>query len=131
MRHWLAASLLGLACTCAPHAATGEDSAALIAEMLRDVGAERLACPSEVLEGTGTRKMGAVCARFDGDFELFEFRWMQHLGRRASRSSGPWSRTVPQTAWEIHGDIHERIYTMGRTALGVRFFHGEILIVYK
>ena len=42
-----------------------------------------------------------------------------------------WAAPVsPQTEWERNGQIYDRIYLVGESAIGVRFASGDVLMVW-
>jgi hypothetical protein len=105
-----------------------------IDESLRGIGAERIACPADVVEQVRSHRMNAICARFEGSFKRFEVRW----GLQMIQAAGPEDResvtgrtpVSPQTDWESTGAIHDRIYLVGERAIGVRFAAGDVLMVW-
>ena len=105
-----------------------------IDESLRGIGAEKTACPIDVIEQVRSHRMNAVCARFEGSFERFEVRW----GLQMIQAAGPEDRehaygqtlVSPRTEWESNGAIHDRIYLVGEHAIGVRFAVGDVLMVW-
>ena len=107
---------------------------AFIDQSLRGIGAEKTACPVDVVEQVRSHRMNAVCARFEGSFERFEVRW----GLQMIQAAGPEDRervvgqapVAPQTDWESNGAIHDRIYLVGERAIGVRFAAGDVLMVW-
>ena len=134
MRHRLAASFVALWFTAWPLGATEDDVLTFISEMLHGVEATRIDCPEPVTEATRSRDMRVVCAKFNGDFESFESRWQLHLRLEALMDGETGSRRVPgsqpHTDWETRSGGYERIYAVGTKAVGVRFFHGDVLMVY-
>ena len=111
-----------------------EPARTFIDESLRGIGAERTACPIDVIEQVQAHRMSAVCARFEGSFERFEVRW----GLQMIQAAGPEDREPavgrtpisPQTEWERNGQIRDRIYLVGERAIGVRFAAGDLLMVW-
>jgi len=105
-----------------------------IDESLRGIGADRIACPADVVEQVRSHRMNAICARFEGSFKRFEVRW----GLQMIQAAGPEDResvagrtpVSPQTDWESTGAIHDRIYLVGERAIGVRFAAGDVLMVW-
>ncbi|MCP3979201.1 MAG: hypothetical protein GY716_07690 [bacterium] len=112
----------------------GPEPFMFITGMINGVGATPSRCDS-VVEGNATaRRMTAMCATFDGSFEDFEARWALYMlsdaYRRNNGKSYNLPHSEPQTAWEERGDIHERIYAVGESVVGVRFYLGEIIMVH-
>lgn len=107
---------------------------AFIDESLQGIGAERTACPRDVIEQVNSYRMNAVCARFEGSFLRFQVRW----GLQMIQAAGPEDRepavgqapVSPQTEWERNGQIYDRIYLVGESAIGVRFAAGDVLMVW-
>lgn len=134
MKRTLAALVL-LTAAATPGAANQEPARVFIEAMLRGVGAREVSCPEDVEEATVQREMAAVCAYFDGDFGSFQSRWHMYLLDDAIRKNkgepGQVPHTLPQTAWEIRDGGHERIYSVGERAVGVRFDAGSVMMVYK
>ena len=100
--------------------------------MLEGIEAEPIECPGEVLDLAQNRDVKVICASFEGDFDRFEYLWSIELLRGAmhpSKDNGP--HTLPQTAWETTGEVHERVYTVGETALGVRVSTGYVMLAYR
>ena len=134
VRHVLLA--VTLAWTVCPSADEARDRPArqFIDESLRGIGAERIACPADVTEQVRTRRMNAVCARFDGSFKRFEVRWglqmIQNEGPEGREPAAGRTTVEPQTEWESTGAIHDRIYLVGVHAIGVRFVSGDVLMVW-
>jgi len=133
---WACLLMAALAWTVSPAADMGWDGPAreFIDQSLRGIGAERTACPIDVIEQVRTHRMNAVCARFEGSFQRFEVRW----GLQMIQAAGPEDREPaagrtpisPQTEWERNGQIHDRIYLVGESAIGVRFAAGDVLMVW-
>ena len=129
----LAAVLVWIVC---PAADDGLDhpARAFIDGSLRGIGAEKTACPDDVLEQVSSHRMNAVCARFEGSFERFEVRWGLHMIQVAGPEEldpvGGRTPVEPKTDWESNGDIHDRIYLVGDRAIGVRFAAGDVLMVW-
>ncbi len=123
--------LLGAAVT----APAQEPARVFIEEMLRGVGAREISCPSEIRDAIEVRAMEAVCARYDGDFGAFQSAWSLFLLDDVLREGSGQGRripyTLPQTAWEVRDGGHERIYAVGKRAVGVRFDAGAVMMVYK
>ena len=107
---------------------------AFIDDSRRGIGAERTTCPSDVIEQVRTHGMNAVCARFEGSFERFAVRWgLQMIQAAGPEDGGPasgFAPVSPQTEWERNGQIHDRIYLIGESAIGVRFAAGDLLMVW-
>lgn len=134
MKRRLALLAMTLVFAALPLAASQHEAVSFIDEMVRAIGATPVACSADVLDNTQSYDMQVVCATFDGDFEQFQWRWTMHLLQNAlanqRNGSGKLPHTEPQTSWERHGAIHERIYAVGRTVVGVRFHLGELILVY-
>ncbi len=131
MKHRMLAGVVAIAATCLP-AAAAEEPLAFILEMLRAVDAAPTICPDEVEELTKAREMSVVCARFDGEFEAFESRWMEHLlssPRVAAEDED--NPTLFQTDWQNTEETYECIYAVDGKAVGVRFRRGELILVYR
>jgi hypothetical protein len=95
---------------------------AFVKHALAGIGAQATECPAELLEAIASRQMVARCATFDGSFDTFRDLWAE------------WTvGAEPRTAWSVSGVglNYDRVYALGRSAMGVRFTHGEILIVLK
>ena len=124
MRNGVWLGLLFLLCVTPAWSARYDDAQQFIGEMLRGVDATRIDCPNRVVEETSSRDMGVVCAMYEGDFESFVDRWTLHVGDVVPSSE-------PRTSWEARSGAHERIYSVGGAAVGVRFFSGTLTFVYK
>ena len=103
-------------------------------ESLRGIGAEKTACPADVMEQVRAHQMKVVCARFEGSFERFEVRWglqmIQHEGPEDREPAARRTLIQPKTDWERNGAIHDRVYLVGEHAIGVRFVSGDVLMVW-
>ena len=91
----------------------------VIREIFTLTAAHEAECSSLVRDETNVRFMGVLCASFEGSFE--EFRSRLQLDR---------DDVVARTAWEVSGALHERIFSIDQTVIGVRFQAGEVLVVY-
>jgi len=101
--------------------------------MLQGVEATRIRCPDEVTTMASSDDVTLICATIDGDFERFEYLWNMELLRRAmdERDIEKRPHLEPLTAWESNGAVHERVYSVGLTSLGVRVSEGYVLMAYK
>jgi hypothetical protein len=98
--------------------------------MLGAVKAEEVDCPASVIEAVTLRGMSVVCAHFEGSFESFRSAWdAQHVAEfgRGARES---VRGEPRTGWELRGETYERIYSVRQSVIGVRFWSGNVILVY-
>ena len=133
---WTCLLVVTLAWTVCASADEARDRPArqFIDESLRRIGAEKIVCPADVMEQVRSRRMNAVCARFDGSFARFEVRWglqmIQNEGPEDQESTAGRIAAEPQTEWESNGAIHDRIYVVGNRAVGVRFASGDVLMVW-
>jgi hypothetical protein len=133
---WACLLMAALAWTVSPTADMAWDGPVreFIDQSLRGIGAERTACPIDVIEQVRTHRMNAVCARFEGSFQRFEVRWglqmIQAAGPEDREPAGGRTPISPQTEWERNGQIHDRIYLVGESAIGVRFAAGDVLVVW-
>jgi hypothetical protein len=118
----------------APRGTAEADPRAFVETMLTGIGAEERQCAPEIVEQVRAREMHVVCASFEGSFERFELRWGLQISRneliKGLTPEDPKPVAVPQTGWEAAGPVHERIYVVGRKAIGVRFTAGELLMVW-
>jgi len=117
-----------------PIAASEENALKFIDGMLGGIDARKIECSEEVRHQVETREMKAVCAKFDGQFELFRPRWDSYHQRQFGATQGLPGRDspgIPQTEWLASGTRHERVYSLSKTVIGVRFQEGEVLVVYK
>lgn len=118
----------------APRGDEEADPRSFVETMLSGIGAEQRQCAPEVIEQVRARQMQVVCASFEGSFERFELRWGLQISRNelidGLTPEDPRPVAVPQTGWEAQGAAHERIYVVGKKALGVRFTAGDLLMVW-
>jgi len=117
-----------------PIVASEEKALQFIDGMLGGIDARKIECSDEVRHQVKTREMKAVCAKFDGRFELFRPRWDAYHQRQFGPAPGLPGRDspgIPQTDWLASGTRHERVYSLSETVIGVRFQEGEVLVVYK
>ena len=135
LRIGIIAAVLSLTLGLPVSAGDGDSAQSFVTEMLSGVGAITLDCPIDVRDRIESREMQVVCARFEGDFPTFESRWTLHILQDAIYDRNYGGGTIPifeaRTAWELSGNTHDRIYSIGPSTLGVRFTEGEILMVYK
>ena len=110
------------------------DPREFIETMLTGIGAEERQCAPEIVEQIRALEMQVVCANFEGSFERFELRWGLQIAQNelieGLTPDNPKPVAVPQTGWEAEGPVHERIYVVGKKALGVRFTAGDLLMIW-
>ena len=118
----------------APRGTAEADPRAFVETMLTGIGAEKRPCAPEIVEQVRAREMQVVCASIEGSFERFELRWGLQISRNelieGLTPDDPKLVAIPQTGWESAGPVHERIYVVGKKALGVRFTAGDLLMVW-
>jgi hypothetical protein len=119
---WLATLclLLSSVVLAQPEREQSTDPFVFIETALRQIGARETECPANIKQATRGREMGALCARFDGDFESFRSQWRERV-----------SRVEPKTGWSVNGQTYDRVYVVGTQAVGIRFSMGDILVVFK
>ena len=102
-----------------------------VSSAIRNVGATSVRCPKEVRSAVRSRQMVAVCASFDGDFEMFRARWAERMEPAPQDLESDRRRMPrPRTRWEHRNGTYERIYAVGENAIGVRFTSGELMLVF-
>jgi hypothetical protein len=103
-------------------------------QMMQGIGAQVTDCSAEIAKEVENRRMSALCARFEGTFDSFEVRWGLQLllnepGERDTVVVAG-VEVEAQTEWVAKGRVHDRIYRVGRLAVGVRFTSGDVLLVW-
>jgi len=135
MRLRLAATLIALTALTGHIGASELETRGFIRHMLDVVQATEVECSPEVLLMTQERGMRAVCARFDGTFELFRLRWTRGLGASTLDGDEGDAPTIPHAAtladWTRQAGTYEAVYSVGSSAVGVRFSLGQVLVVYQ
>ena len=102
-----------------------------VSSAIRNVGATSVRCSKEVRSAVRSRQMVAVCASFDGDFEMFRARWAERMELPPPEFENDQKRMPqPRTRWEHRNGTYERIYAVGPNAIGVRFTAGDLMLVY-
>jgi len=125
---WLVLAVgLGLG---SPAEATAAAADEFVTRMIVAVEATTVDCDPSVLEATRARSMRAVCATFDGDFPAFRESWDERAHAEETGLVAGTVRIQAQTEWDSRGGTHERIYSVGATAIGVRFERGAVLFVH-
>lgn len=102
--------------------------------MIGKIRALEVPCPGTISELATSHDMAVVCARYEGDFDAFERRWRANIAGGAgfgSQDPATFPAAQPRTPWKTTGVIHERIYSIDETVVGVRFAEGLIVAVYK
>jgi hypothetical protein len=113
-------------------ASADDPTEVFVSSAIKNVGATSVRCSKEIRAAVRSRQMVAVCASFEGDFEMFRSRWAERMELAPPTDLENERNRMPQprTQWEHRNGIHERIYAVGPNAVGVRFSAGELMLVY-